>query len=79
MSANPHDTANDPAKARFAMLQLVRLGGALLALLGALIAAGTVGWLAALPPQLGYGLLAVGLVDFFAVPPLLARKWKSRD
>ncbi|WP_226019134.1 hypothetical protein [Novosphingobium sp. FKTRR1] len=69
----------DPARGRFAVLQLVRLSGALLALLGAMIAGGKVGWLAGVPEGAGYALLAVGLADFFALPPLLARRWKSPD
>lgn len=70
---------SDPAAARFALLQLVRLGGALLALTGALVAAGKATWLAGAPQELGYGLLAGGIAAFFGAPPLLARRWKSRD
>lgn len=69
---------HDPAAARFAVLQLVRFSGALLAFAGVLIASGTVAWLPKLPQALGYGLIAAGLADFFAVPMLLARRWKSK-
>ena len=68
----------DPAAARFALLQLVRLSGALLAFAGVLIISGKVGWLPKLPVVAGYVLLGLGLVDFFAAPVLLARRWKSR-
>ena len=58
MSAAPE---RDPAAARFAMLQLVRLSGALLALVGVLIVAGKVSWLPKLPEAAGYVLIAAGL------------------
>lgn len=68
----------DPAAARFAVLQLVRLSGALLALAGVLIASGKISWLPSLPEPAGYALIGAGLIDFFAAPMLLARRWKSR-
>jgi hypothetical protein len=66
----------DPAIARFAILQLVRLSGTLLVLAGALVASRKVGWLG-LPEAAGYVLMAAGLADFFALPPLLAKRWRS--
>lgn len=63
----------DPAAARFWMLQLMRLGGLLLVLGGVLIISGTVPG----PEVLGYGLLVFGAVEFFAMPVMLARRWKS--
>lgn len=67
----------DPAVTRFAVLQAVRLSGALLVLLGVLVLSGNVGWLKGVPDAAGAALAAVGLAEFFALPPLLARKWKS--
>lgn len=75
MSTSPE---RDPAAARFAVLQMVRLTGALLALGGVLIITGKVAWLPRLPEAAGYVLIAAGLVDFFVAPLLLARRWKSR-
>lgn len=68
----------DPAAARFAIMQMVRLSGALLALVGVLIVSGKAAWLPKLPEAAGYALIAAGLADFFAAPLLLARRWKSR-
>lgn len=68
----------DPAAARFAVLQMVRLSGALLALGGVLILTGKVAWLPKLPEAAGYVLIAAGLIDFFVAPLFLARRWKSR-
>ncbi len=67
----------DPAFARFAMLQLVRLSGAVLVLAGIVLIAGQVSWLPRAPVA-GYLFIAAGLVDFFTLPPLLARRWKSK-
>jgi uncharacterized protein YjeT (DUF2065 family) len=68
----------DPAAARFAVLQMVRLSGAVLALFGVLIISGKVAWLPKLPEAAGYVLVAAGLVDFFVAPMLIARRWKSK-
>jgi uncharacterized protein YjeT (DUF2065 family) len=68
----------DPAAARFAVLQLVRLSGALLAFAGVLIISGKVSWLPKLPEALGLVLVLAGLAEFFAAPKLLARRWKSK-
>ena len=70
--------APDSAGARFAVLQIVRLSGALLALAGVLVVAGKLAWLPALPQAVGYVLIAAGLADFFVAPMLLARRWKSK-
>lgn len=72
------DPAAASAGARFAVLQMVRLSGAVLAFAGVLIAAGKVSWLPQLPEALGYILIAAGLADFFVAPMLLARRWKSK-
>ncbi|KUR70068.1 hypothetical protein AQZ52_14450 [Novosphingobium fuchskuhlense] len=71
-------TGKDPAAVRFAVLQMVRLAGAMLAFAGVLIISGKIGWMPKLPEALGYVLVGAGLVDFFAAPVFLARRWKSR-
>lgn len=72
-------TDRDPAAARFAVLQVLRLSGALLTLLGLLVLSGNVAWLRAIPPAAGYPLAIAGLLDFFFVPRIIARRWKSKD
>lgn len=66
----------DPAAARFLILQVLRLSGALLALGGVVVLSGRFG---TLPPEAGYALVGVGLAEFFFLPPLLAKRWKSED
>ncbi|MGH6744032.1 hypothetical protein EDF58_1011187 [Novosphingobium sp. PhB57] len=63
----------DPAKARFATIQLVRLFGVACVIAGMAIGANKL----AAPLWLGYLLIANGLVDVFVVPKILARKWRS--
>lgn len=63
----------DPAKARFMILNLVRVTGMALALLGLAIIAGKV----AVPREVGYVFFVVGLLDALIVPIILARKWKT--
>lgn len=66
-------TQPDPARQRFIALQLIRASGAVFALLGLLIVARRVD----MPMVAGYAFLAVGFVDLFIVPLLLAKRWKS--
>lgn len=68
----------DPAMARFAVLQLVRLSGAVLVLLGVLVTSGKApAWLTGAPVAAGYAFAAIGMFEFFALPRLLARRWRS--
>ncbi len=64
---------NDPAAARFAVISLARLAGALGVLLGLPMVAGN------LPPSpaLGIVLVIAGMMGFFFLPKLLARRWRS--
>ncbi|MDE2561484.1 MAG: hypothetical protein KGL48_04480 [Sphingomonadales bacterium] len=71
------DPAPDPAIARFAVLQALRLSGALLVLLGALALSRRFPSLDVIPEVAAYAIIAVGLADFFVVPMLLARRWRS--
>lgn len=72
-SSGPESSGPDPARDRFIMLQLMRLGGVLLVVGGILILAGRVPG----PRAIGYGLVVFGAFEFFAMPALLARRWKS--
>ncbi|CAM4092110.1 hypothetical protein NOLU111490_07135 [Novosphingobium lubricantis] len=68
----------DPAVARFAVLQMMRLSGVVLLLLGVLIIAGKApAFLSGLPEAAGYALALIGLADFVVVPHMLARRWRT--
>jgi hypothetical protein len=62
------------AQQRFLVLNLIRISGAVMLVIGlAIIANGLFG----LPVAAGYALLVIGIVDFMLVPLLLAKRWKS--
>ena len=62
------------AQYRFLVLNIVRITGAIMLVLGlAIIANGVFG----LPKAAGYVLFLIGIVDFMLVPLLLAKRWKS--
>ncbi len=63
----------DPAAARFAIIQLVRWSGVVLSVVGLLAISGKWDW----PKPAGYVLFVAGLIDAFFAPTLLARHWKS--
>lgn len=63
------------AKQRFVLLNLVRLGG-LLMVLAAI--AGHQGALP-LPQPVSLILAGLGLFEFFFLPNILARQWRTRD
>ena len=67
----------DPAAARFAIIQLVRVAGVALVLLGLAIQTGRVGALSGIPAAVGYAFIAFGLVDVFVLPLVLARRWRT--
>jgi len=56
----------------------VRLSGALLVLAGVLALSGKVSLLMELPAVAAYLLIAAGLIDYFVLPPLLAKRWRSK-
>lgn len=65
--------SGDPAFTRWAVIQLVRVSGVSLVLIGALGMAGKI----AMPPLAGFAIASAGLIGAATFPILLARKWKS--
>ncbi len=66
-------TEDDRARNRYFTITAVRLAGVVMVLAGALV----VRQIIAAPVLVGYGLIAIGLVDAFVMPQLLARKWRT--
>lgn len=64
---------NDPAFARFMVLNAVRFAGVLLVLVGIAVVRGVI----ELPREAGYVFLVVGIVEIFVMPQILARKWRT--
>jgi hypothetical protein len=65
--------ADTTARNRFLVINLLRLGGAAMVLIGLLMTADRIGGGAVL----GYVLLVLGLLDMFAVPQVLSRRWRT--
>ena len=65
--------SEDVARGRWMTINLLRIAGVAMVVAGILAVEGVVG----IPAVAGYGLIAVGLIDVFAVPLILARKWRS--
>lgn len=63
------------ARQRYIILNAVRIGGLGMLLVGVAIARGVVDG----PYALGVVLAVAGLLDFFFLPRLLARRWKTGD
>ncbi len=63
----------DPAKARFYFIAAHRLVGAVLIVLGMLAMQGVLDW----GEGIGKVIALVGLIDFFVIPLILARMWRS--
>lgn len=63
----------DPARARFYFIAAHRVVGAVLVILGMLAMQGALDW----GVGVGSVLAIVGLIDFFVIPLVLARMWRS--
>lgn len=66
---------SDPAARRFVAMNVTRLLGVALVIVGMLMAAGRL--LPQVPHWAGYLLIAAGLIDVFVIPAFMARKWRS--
>jgi len=69
-------TDEDQARNRWMVMNATRLLGVAMVLLGILSLRG-VG--IDLPEWGGYACIAIGLIDVFVIPQVLARKWRSPD
>lgn len=64
---------DDAARNRYFVIQAARIAGVAMVIVGILIVRGRIAEAA----WAGYVILAVGLIDVFAAPMLLARKWRT--
>lgn len=65
-----------PAKRHFAVISMFRLGGAIMVVIALLQINQVIDWM---PDTLSYLLLAFGIVEFFYMPIVLARRWRTPD
>lgn len=77
MSLSPREAAELQARNRFIVMNVVRVGGLALLLLGVAITRGVLPL--QLPWALGAGLAVLGLLEFFFLPSIFAKRWKAGD
>lgn len=75
MSLSRREAADQRDRQRFMVLNLARFSGIGLVMFGIAAARGLVG----LPWVVGAVLAVVGLLEFFFLPRLIARRWKAAD
>lgn len=61
------------ARTRFIVIQIVRLTGVAMVLVGLLVMTGRIDW----PREAGFVLAAAGLFEALLAPLLLSSKWKT--
>lgn len=66
--------ADQLARKRFFIIGVVRLAGAVTIALAVAI---TFGRVDGVPGEVGYGLLALGVIEMVVLPQLLVGRWKS--
>jgi hypothetical protein len=74
MASRPPD---EDARNRWMVIQVMRMLGVGLVILGILMVRGAVGFAGEVNAWVGYGLIAIGLLDGFVMPQVLARKWRT--
>jgi hypothetical protein len=75
MTRSPHEAAEAEARQRYIILNAARFSGIALVMLGLAIARG----LLPLPWLVGAVLAVAGLLEFFFLPRVIARRWKASD
>jgi hypothetical protein len=75
MTRSPHEAAEAEARQRYFILNAVRFSGIALVMLGLAIARGML----PLPWLVGAVLALAGLLEFFFLPPIIAKRWKAGD
>jgi len=78
MASRPPDENEDIARQRWGVIQLVRIMGFGMVILGILLARDAVDLFGEQNHMVGYAFVVIGLVDGFFMPIFLARKWSSR-
>lgn len=68
---------DDEARNRWIVLQAMRVMGVALVVLGILMSQDRIDMVGENNRLVGYFFIAIGLVDAFAMPLVLARKWRT--
>lgn len=71
----PND--EETARARWIVIQAMRVLGVVLVILGILMSQGRLDLMGDLNGPIGYFFVGIGLLDAFIAPVFLARRWKT--
>jgi hypothetical protein len=77
MASRPPDQPDPLARNRWAVIQAMRVMGFALAILGIVMSQDAVNFAGEFNREVGYAFIAIGLIDGFFMPIVLARKWSS--
>lgn len=77
MSRSARDAAEAQARRRYIIMNAARIGGLGLLLLGVAITRNVLP--VQLPWALGAALAVLGLLEFFFLPAIIAKRWKAGD
>ena len=70
---NPDPAHDDVARGRWLAINVVRIAGVAMVLIGILGLRGVFEY----PDVAGWILVVVGVIDIFVVPQIMARKWRT--
>lgn len=77
MSLSPRETAEKTARNRFMIMNVARIGGLAMLMVGVAITRfvpySSVEWI------VGAALAVMGLLEFFFLPAIIAKRWKAGD
>jgi hypothetical protein len=79
MASRPPDEPEEQARQRWMVIQMMRIMGFSLVILGLLMVRDVVDLAGEVNHLTGYGFVVIGLLDGFLMPIYLARKWSSRS
>lgn len=77
MTLPPREAAEAQALRRYIIMNVARFGGLAILLLGVAITRNVLP--VRLPWALGVGIAVLGLLEFFFLPPIIAKRWKAGD
>lgn len=72
-----NEEREEQARKRFIILNILRLSGAIVVMIGLAISAGRL--FPDFPPLLGYLFVILGMIEFFLMPILLKKSWNRDD
>jgi len=79
MASRPPDENQDQARQRWMVMQIMRIMGYAMVILGILMVRDAVDIAGEQNHLVGYAFVVIGLLDGFLMPIFLAKKWSSRS